>query len=347
MKICLIIGFCFAILLQSVVIDRTDGERNNDGLVSRYNQVSPTKKQYSNPIIYNNLPDPSVIKSKDGFFYLYATEDIRNVPIYKSLDLVNWEFVGTAFTEETRPHFMEKGMIWAPDINYINRKYVLFYSLSKANEFVSNGIGVAVSEKAEGPFKDVGKLFTSREIEVSNSIDEFYFKDKGHHYLFWGSFSGIYGIELSKDGLSIRKGSKKKKIAGTFMEATAIEKRNGYYYLFGSEGSCCEGDKSTYRIVYGRSKSLFGPYVTKAGKLLLENNYEVLLHGNNKVAGPGHQSRLITDDIGQDWIIYHGYLRDNPLKGRVVFVDKIEWIDNWPTIMGSEPSSIYDYPYLK
>ena len=80
MKICLIIGFCFAILLQSVVIDRTDGERNNDGLVSRYNQVSPTKKQYSNPIIYNNLPDPSVIKSKDGFFYLYATEDIRNVP---------------------------------------------------------------------------------------------------------------------------------------------------------------------------------------------------------------------------------------------------------------------------
>ena len=124
MKTFVIIGLCLATLLQSVVY-RTDGENNNDGLVSRYNHVSPTKKQYSNPIIYNNLPDPSVIKSKDGFFYLYATEDIRNVPIYRSLDLVNWIFVGTAFTEETRPHFLEKGMIWAPDINYINRKYVL------------------------------------------------------------------------------------------------------------------------------------------------------------------------------------------------------------------------------
>ena len=299
---------------------------------------------YGNPIIFKSLPDPSVIRAKDGRYYLYATEDTKNVPIWKSCNLVEWEFVGTAFTEESHPQFFKGGVIWAPDINYIKNRYALYYSLSKANEFVSNGIGVAVSRRPEGPFVDKGKLFTSEEIGVKNSIDEFYYKDGKHHYLFWGSFFGIFGIELSKDGLSIKKGAKKRQIAGIFMEATAIEKRNGYYYLFGSAGSCCEGDKSTYRIVYGRSKELFGPYVTKEGKSLLENNYEVLIHGNDRVAGPGHQSRLVTDDNGQDWIIYHGFLKSNPRKGRVLFMDKIYWEDEWPMVKNNEPSLSEEIP---
>ncbi|MDD3723983.1 MAG: arabinan endo-1,5-alpha-L-arabinosidase, partial [Bacteroidales bacterium] len=39
---------------------------------------------YKNPVINYSLPDPTVIKANDGFFYLYATEDIRNTPIYCS-----------------------------------------------------------------------------------------------------------------------------------------------------------------------------------------------------------------------------------------------------------------------
>ena len=302
---------------------------------------------FYNPILSRSLPDPTVIRAKDGCFYLYATEDTRNVPIWKSSNLVDWLFVGTAFTEKSHPVFMKGGVIWAPDINYIKKQYVLYYSLSKANEFYKNGIGVAVSKKPEGPFIDKGKLFTSEEIDVKNSIDQFYFEEKGKKYLFWGSFFGIYGIELSKDGLSIKKGAKKKQVAGTFMEATAIEKRNGYYYLFGSAGSCCEGDKSTYRITYGRSKNLFGPYVTKEGKSLMDNNFEVLIHGNKQVAGPGHQSRIVTDDKGQNWIIYHGFLRDSPQKGRVVFMDKICWVDDWPIVLNNEPSLYEGNPYFK
>ncbi len=72
---------------------------------------------YANPVIDQSLPDPSLIKGDDGSFYLFATEDVRNVPIYKSKDLVAWQFVGTAFTEETRPSFEPKGGIWAPDSN--------------------------------------------------------------------------------------------------------------------------------------------------------------------------------------------------------------------------------------
>ena len=54
-------------------------------------------KSYQNPVINYSLPDPSIIKGEDGYYYLYATEDIRNLPIHRSKDLVEWEYVGTAF----------------------------------------------------------------------------------------------------------------------------------------------------------------------------------------------------------------------------------------------------------
>lgn len=61
------------------------------------------KNVYRNPVINYSLPDPSVIEGGDGYFYLYATEDIRNLPIHRSKNLVDWEYVGTAFTDRTRP----------------------------------------------------------------------------------------------------------------------------------------------------------------------------------------------------------------------------------------------------
>lgn len=58
---------------------------------------------YRNPVIDYSLPDPTIIEDGDGYYYLYATEDIRNLPIHRSKDLINWEWVGTAFTDRTRP----------------------------------------------------------------------------------------------------------------------------------------------------------------------------------------------------------------------------------------------------
>ena len=76
---------------------------------------------YRNPVIDYSLPDPTIIEGGDGYYYLYATEDIRNLPIHRSKDLINWEWVGTAFTDRTRPDFEPGGGLWAPDINKIGR----------------------------------------------------------------------------------------------------------------------------------------------------------------------------------------------------------------------------------
>lgn len=309
--------------------------------------VSAQTAVYRNPIIDKNSPDPTILRADDGSFYLYATENTRNVPIYHSTDLVNWNLIGTAFTDETRPKWNAKGMIWAPDINKIGDKYVLYYAKSVWGGEWEAGVGVAVANSPQGPFTDCGNIIDSRKIGIQNCIDPFYIEDGGHRYLFWGSFHGIYGAELTADGLSLKPDSKPRKVAGSFMEGAYIQRRGGYYYLFGSAGTCCEGAKSTYRVTVGRSKNLFGPYVDKKGQLLLDNHYEVVLQRNERVAGPGHNAEIVTDDAGTDFLIYHGFKTDKPRDGRVVYMDRIDWVDSWPYIQGGTPSIVAAAPVIK
>jgi beta-xylosidase len=301
------------------------------------------KDSYTNPVVAYSLPDPTVIRAADGLFYLYATEDIRNTPIHKSKDLVNWSSMGTAFTDQTRPSFVPKGGIWAPDINFIEGKYVLYYSMSVWGGEWTCGIGRAVSEGPGGSFTDRGKLFTSSEIGVQNSIDPFFIEDGGKKYLFWGSFSGIYAIELASDGLSVKPEAEKLRVAGTAYEGTYILKRGKFYYLFASTGTCCEGVKSTYTTVVGRSDNLFGPYMNRSGESMNDNKHEILIHGNEHFAGTGHNSEIVYDNRNKTWILYHAVDKTNP-KGRVLMLDEVLWKDGWPYVNGNAPCLSHTKP---
>lgn len=305
-----------------------------------------TARTYDNPIIGRSLPDPSVIKADDGYFYLYATEDIRNLPIYRSKNLIDWEFVATAFTNTTRPTFVERGGIWAPDIQYIDGRYVLYYSMSVWGGEWECGIGVATADKPEGPFTDHGRLFRSNEIGVKNSIDPFYIADQGKHYLFWGSFRGIYYLELTDDGLEIKPGSTPRKVAGTAYEGTNIVKRDGFYYLFASIGSCCAGDKSTYTTVVGRSRQVTGPYIDSQGRPMLDNYHEIVVQANDRFVGTGHNSVIVQDKRKNDWMIYHSFIRNESKKGRVVLMDRIIWENGWPRVDGLQPAATAKAPKL-
>ena len=54
-------------------------------------------KSFTNPVIDRDAPDPTVIRAEDGTFYAYSTQRDGNVPIYKSSDMVEWEYIGGAF----------------------------------------------------------------------------------------------------------------------------------------------------------------------------------------------------------------------------------------------------------
>ena len=257
--------------------------------------------------------------------------------------MINWQYVRKVFEGKTRPSFVDVSSYWAPCITKQDNTYVLYFALSTWGGVDAAGIGVATASTPEGPFDIAngnGKLFQSGEVGVKNSIDPNYIEENGRKYIIWGSFYGIYGIELNSDGLTVKDTRNKFQLAGTYFEAPYIYKRGGYYYLFGSIGSCCEGDNSTYQTVVGRSTSFTGPYTARNGGRMLDNSFEVLLSGNSVWAGPGHNSRIIEDNSGTTWMTYHAYIRGQSNIGRTALIDEVKWSnDGWPYFTNGVPSN--------
>lgn len=207
---------------------------------------------------------------------------------------------------------------------------MLYYSQPGENN--KHAIGVASGPSPVGPFTDHGKLIGSDEIGVDISIDQFYIEEDGHKYMFWGSFRGIWAIELADDGLSLKPGAGKRKIAGDQYEGTYIHKRDGYYYLIVSTGDFMKD----YHVVVGRSRSLMGPYVDRAGRDMLGVHHELVVGNGNGFVAPGHNAEFVTDDKGQDWMLYHTRLEVG--GPRYLILDRIEWNDGWPEVRGHVPA---------
>ena len=303
------------------------------------------QETYTNPVFAADFPDPSVQRSPDGWFYAYAT----GPNCLKSNDLVHWQRVSRVIDRPTwndtihvTPNGKSKNIyysFWACDVSRVKNRYIMYYACALWGNHTRTGIGVATGSSLE-KFEDNGKMFRSTEIGVNNSIDPIFWKERNKKYLAWGSFHGIYIAELAKDGLSLKEPSAKKRIAGTAFEGAMIHKRGKYYYLFCSVGSCCEGVKSTYHTVVGRSKSLHGPYLSKSGGSMLDNHYTTVIRANSRWKGPGHNSEIITDDNGDDWLLYHAVDSEAPREGRMMLLDKIVWSDDgWPTVNDGTPST--------
>lgn len=328
---------------------------------------------YQNPVLRNNCPDPSVLDDRErtGYFYVYSTqngtsdtETVVYLPVYRSKDMCKWELVGNAFGGMQRPQWVANTRIWAPDIEYdkTNDRYLLYYAEGSWGTPALSAVGVAVSNSPTGPFTwdniqslnpragENGMLVDYATQGVTNCIDANIIRDvqSGIPYLFWGSFgstAGVWAIELTDDGLAIAPGAEKVYIAYE-MEGTYIHYKNGYYYCFGSKGSCCDGSSSTYHIVVGRSQNILGPYQGKDGKYMntksnaFDNATNTVLSNPTDLyfAGVGHNSEIITDDADQDWMFYHAYWKTDGYSGRLLNMDRVQWADGWPYFKGGKPS---------
>ncbi|MDR7128619.1 arabinan endo-1,5-alpha-L-arabinosidase [Algoriphagus sp. 4150] len=337
-------------LLLSLTIVLGSCSESAENLVTTPDQptISDTLT-YINPVFEPVLADPTVVKVGD-VFYAYGTEDnwgeeggYHLVPVIKSSDLVNWEVVGNSMDE--KPSWKERGGIWAPDVTQVGDQFYMYYSFSTWGD-PNPGIGLAIADSPEGPFVDQGKVFDSEEIGVANSIDPFYIEENGAKFLIWGSFHGLYLTELTADGK--KPTGEKLRVAGDHLEAAYVYKKDGYYYLFGSAGTCCEGANSTYKVLVGRSENLEGPYLDKEGKSLLDSDSGTLVVGRNEgesgYAGPGHNAEIVLDDAGQEWLLYHGMDKQKPklengTNRRVLLLDKIIWVDGWPSVSGLVPGT--------
>lgn len=321
--------------------------------------------EYNNPVYEPVFADPCIIEH-EGRYYAYATEDygewkpsddpleyVSNkqiVPILESDDLVHWYFKNAAFTALKKPSWGTMGAnVWAPDVVKIGNSFVMYYALSVWGD-PDPGIGVATAPEPWGPWTDQGKLFSSNEIGVNNSIDPAVFQAQdGHYYMIWGSFRGLYGVRLTDDGLALEGGleaakANKKLVAGldtstpfnlATYEAPYIVYKDGYYYMFVSSGSCCEGLNSTYHVRVGRSTEPLGPYYDDQGRDMCgENRGAVVLQASADFVGVGHNA-VIQDDAGNWYIVYHGFDTDKPgtygnSNRRSLLIDKLEWDGDFP-----------------
>jgi arabinan endo-1,5-alpha-L-arabinosidase len=299
-----------------------------------------------------SIHDPVIAKDGD-LYYLFSTGP--GITIYSSPDLVNWTHRGRVFPGEpawaksVAPAF--DGHIWAPDIVRHDGRFHLYYSVSSFGKNTS-AIGVTVSRTLDPASPDYGwedqgiVLQSVPNRDLWNAIDPHVIADRdGTRWMSFGSFwGGLKLVKLDATGTrlaepqvwhSIAKRERSVLADDTLagraeIEAPFIFERGGHYYLFVSWDKCCQGAKSTYKMMVGRSDRLTGPYFDKTGKSLAEGGGTLLLAGNERFAGVGHNSVYTFD--GRDWLVFHAYeTADRGLQKLKVL--ELRWdASGWPVV---------------
>ena len=316
--------------------------------------ATTTATAAANPVISSVAPDPSVQRGPDGAFHVYATSDDwadgaghRLVPHFRSFDLVEWEYVGDAFS--ALPAWAGRGaFLWAPDVHITNTGAAVMYYTTGGS---APCIGRASAPGIEGPWShDAAPIVCYGAAKPYQDLDpmdpEVVVTDDGPVMLM-GNFEGIHAVPMTTDGTALD--GDPVLVAGRGVEAPAVVARNGFTHLFTSAGLCCDGEASQYRVLGGRAEGLFGPYEDRTGRALVQGPGaalpgDVVLRGNTDWVGPGHVD-VATDDAGQDWMLYHAAPRGNAVltngvQRRYMMLDRLDWVDNWPVVgVDGTPSS--------
>jgi arabinan endo-1,5-alpha-L-arabinosidase len=300
-----------------------------------------------------NIPvhDPVMIK-QDSVYYLFCTG--RGISVWSSKDMTSWKRESQVF--DTLPWGVTtirgfRNHIWAPDIFYHNGLYYLYYSVSAFGKNTSC-IGVATNKtlhpgSPDFKWTDHGKLIQSVPgRDMWNAIDPNVIKDdNGIPWMSFGSFwNGIKLVRLSSDLVSLAKPEQWYTIASrprnpilpdsvagdAAIEAPFIFKKDNYYYLFVSFDYCCRGEKSTYKMVVGRSEHVTGPYLDQDGVPMNSGGGSLVLEGDKNWYGVGHNAVVRFANI--DYLVFHAY--DAADRGRSKLrVEKLNWENGWPKVI--------------
>ena len=216
--------------------------------------------------------------------------------------------------------------VWAPDVKVYNGRTYMYYSVSTFGSKVSLIGLISASSIATGDWRDDGLVIRTTASNDYNAIDPDLTVDaNGAPWLSFGSWNT--GIKLTRLGSNMKPTGTLYSIAsrGGGIEAPVIIQRNGYYYLFVSTGTCCQGVNSTYQIRYGRSTSITGPYVDKSGVSMMSGGGTLFDGGNDRWKGPGGQ-----DIAGTGVIVRHAYDATDNGNAKLL-ISNLNWdSDGWP-----------------
>jgi len=250
------------------------------------------------------IGDPSVI-FYNGKYYLYPTGDNRSYDVYISSDLVNWKKGPKVFESDDRG-------VWAPDVFYnpVDQKFYLYYTVNRQ-------VGVAVSDRPDGKFKDMGRL-------VMGAIDAHMFlDDDGRYYLYYVEYPA-FRIHVQPMETPLRKSGNPIQIINPsepweqnhvpITEAPWMIKHNGTYYLLYSGGGA---NTRHYAIGYATAKTPAGPFIKHPGNPVVKEG--------DGIFGSGHAS-VTKDRNGTLWIVYHQQKDETRGWNRIICIDRL-WFD--------------------
>lgn len=269
------------------------------------------------------IHDPSTIAECDGKYYTFGTGSGGLI----SAD--GWTWKGGA----VRP-----GGGAAPDVMKIGDRYLVVYGATGGGLGGGhNGRILTMWNKTLDPqapdfkYSDPIEVAASDGLEDNDAIDPGLLLDPttGRLWVSYGTYFGnIRLIELDPKTGERVKGNEPLDIA-IDCEATDLLYRNGWYYLLGTHGTCCDGVNSTYNIVVGRSRSVTGPYIDNVGRDMFHGGGKMVIAAGDRVVGPGHFGRTIIDE-GVEVMSCH-YEADFDQSGRSVLgLRPLLWKNDWP-----------------
>lgn len=269
------------------------------------------------------IHDPSTIMLCDGKYYTFGTGGGGLI----SED--GWLWNGGA----VRP-----GGGAAPDAIKIGDRYLIAYSAT------GGGLGgghagrvLTMWNKTLDPnspdfkYTEPIEVASSLVDEDCDAIDAGLLLDPtdGRLWLTYGTYFGfIRLVELDPATGARVEGNEPVNVA-IDCEATTLMYRNGWYYLLGTHGTCCDGANSTYNIVVGRSRKVTGPYLDNVGRDMLRGGGKMVLAAHDRVTGPGHFGRYIEEE-GVEKMSCH-FEADLDRSGRSVLgIRPLLWKNDWP-----------------
>jgi arabinan endo-1,5-alpha-L-arabinosidase len=275
--------------------------------------------QIGKPFIH----DPSTIMECDGKYYTFGTG--RGGLISED----GWTWNGGA----ERP-----GGGAAPDAIKIGDRYLVVYGstgggLGGGHDGRINTMWNKTLDPKSPDFKFTEPIVVAQSVnmEDNDAIDPGLLLDPTDGRL-WCSYGTYFGfirlVELDPKTGERVKGNEAINIA-IDCEATELEYRDGWYYLLGTHGTCCDGANSTYNIVVGRSKKVTGPYIDNMGRDMIKGGGKMVLAAGERLIGPGHFGRVIVEE-GVEKMSCH-YEADLEQGGRSVLgIRPLLWKNGWP-----------------
>lgn len=255
-----------------------------------------------NPVFEGWYADPeaAVFGKKYWIFPTYSAPYGKQVHFdaFSSSDLVHWkkhkEILDTAAVK------WAKRAMWAPSIVEKDKKYYFFFAandIQKESEL--GGIGVAVADKPEGPYKDyLGKPLINEIKNGAQPIDQFIFHDKdGQYYIIYGGWGHCNIAKLKNDFTGLvpfEDGSTFKEITPEkYVEGPIMFIKDGKYYFMWSEGGWTGPN---YSVAYAIADSPMGPF----------KRIDRILQQDPKIAtGAGHHSVIHSPKSDKWFIVYH------------------------------------------